>query len=296
MTDGRVLVTGSEGFTGQYVCKELAQAGWEVYRAGLAAKPDDPSYLRVDLLEPSSLLPIADLEVGVVIHLAAMAFVAEQDPTPFYQVNLLGTRHLLETLAAAKHPPACTIIASSANIYGNTAAGAISEDVSPNPTNDYAVSKLAMEYLARTYMDRLGIVITRPFNYTGVGQNSRFLIPKIVAHFVERRPQIELGNLNVEREFSDVRDVAQLYRLLVETRPVGETLNLCSGQPVSLQTCIDLAESITQHAINVKVNPNYVRPNEIKSLSGCRQKLSALLRPSPPRQFQETLEWMLSTT
>ena len=94
-----------------------------------------------------------------------------------------------------KHPPACTIIASSANIYGNTTAGAISEKVPPNPANDYAVSKLAMEYLVRTYMNRLGIVITRPFNYTGVGQNSRFLIPKIVAHFVERRPQIELGNL-----------------------------------------------------------------------------------------------------
>ena len=88
MAGGRVLVTGSEGFTGQYVCGELAQAGWEVYRAGLTAKPDDPRYLRVDLLDPSSLVPIADLEVDVVIHLAAMAFVAEQDPTPFYQVTV----------------------------------------------------------------------------------------------------------------------------------------------------------------------------------------------------------------
>ena len=296
MAGGRVLVTGSEGFTGQYVCGELAQAGWEVYRAGLTAKPDDPRYLRVDLLDPSSLVPIADLEVDVVIHLAAMAFVAEQDPTPFYQVNLLGTRHLLETLAAAKHPPACTIIASSANIYGNTTAGAISETVPPNPANDYAVSKLAMEYLVKTYMNRLGIVITRPFNYTGVGQNPRFLIPKIVTHFVERQLEIELGNLNVEREFSDVRDVAQLYRLLAEKQPVGETLNLCSGQPVSLHACIELAEEITGHVISVKVNPDFVRTNEIKTLSGNRSKLNTLLQPSPPRQFRETLEWMLSNT
>ena len=296
MAGGRVLVTGSEGFTGQYVCRELSQAGWEVYRAGLTAKPDEPRYLCVDLLDPSSLLPIADLEVDVVIHLAAMAFVAEQDPAPFYQVNLLGTRHLLETLAAAKHPPACTIIASSANIYGNTTAGAISEKVPPNPANDYAVSKLAMEYLVRTYMNRLGIVITRPFNYTGVGQNPRFLIPKIVTHFVARQPKIELGNLNVEREFSDVRDIAQLYRLLAEKQPVGETLNLCSGQPVSLHACIELAQEITGHVITVKVNPDFVRTNEIKTLSGNRSKLTTLLQPSPPRQFRETLKWMLSTT
>ena len=75
-----------------------------------------------------------------------------------------------------------------------------------------------MEYLARSYMDRLGIVIARLFNYTGVGQSDRFLIPKIVSHFVERKPEIELGNLDVEREFSDVRDVAKLYRLMA-----GET-------------------------------------------------------------------------
>ena len=190
----RVLITGSEGFTGRYVTDEFLRAGWEVWGAGLQPKPEQPQYLQIDLLKPESLQPIATtIQPDVVIHLAAMAFVAEDDANRFYQVNLIGTRNLLEVLSAAKKPPECTIVASSANVYGNSTLEVLSEDSPTNPANDYAVSKLAMEYLAKTYMDRLGIVITRPFNYTGVGQNSRFLIPKIVEHFKARAPVIELG-------------------------------------------------------------------------------------------------------
>ena len=149
MAGGRVLVTGSEGFTGQYVCRAVTGRLGGI-QAGLAAKPDDPRYLCVDLLDPSSLLPIADLEM-VVIHLAAMAFVEDKTLLPF--ISQLAGRGISETLAAAKHPPACTIIALRQYLWQHT-TGAISEKVPPNPANDYAVSKLAMEYLARTYMNR----------------------------------------------------------------------------------------------------------------------------------------------
>ena len=296
MTGKRILVTGSEGFTGVYVRQEFRAAGWEVWGAGLAAKPDDPHYIQIDLQNATSLVQCSDIRPDVVIHLAALAFVAEPDPALFYHINLLGTRNLLEALCRSKHPPRCTIIASSANIYGNAQAGILSEETQPNPVNDYAVSKLAMEYLARSYMDRLGIVITRPFNYTGVGQSDRFLIPKIVSHFVKRKPEIELGNLDVEREFSDVRDVATLYRLLAEKQPVGEIVNLCSSQPITLKSCISIAESLSDHRIEVVVNRDFVRPNEIKTLSGSRQKLMSLLSPPAPRSFEETMSWMLSAS
>ena len=296
MTGKRILVTGSEGFTGVYVRQEFRAAGWEVWGAGLAAKPDDPRYIQIDLQNATSLVQCSDIRPDVVIQLAALAFVAEPDPALFYQLNLLGTRNLLEALCRSKHPPRCTIIASSANIYGNSQAGILSEETQPNPVNDYAVSKLAMEYLARSYMDRLGIVITRPFNYTGVGQSDRFLIPKIVSHFVKRKPEIELGNLDVEREFSDVRDVAKLYRLLAEKQPVGEIVNLCSSQPITLKSCISIAESLSDHRIEVVVNRDFVRPNEIKTLSGSRQKLMSLLSPPAPRSFEETMSWMLSAS
>ena len=290
----RVFITGSEGFTGRYVTEEFRRAGWEVWGAGLQPKPEQPQYLQIDLLQPETLTPIVTrIQPDVVIHLAAMAFVAEDDANSFYQVNLLGTRNLLEVLSTAKTPPECTIIASSANVYGNSTLEVLSEESPTNPANDYAVSKLAMEYLAKTYMDRLGIVITRPFNYTGVGQSNRFLIPKIVEHFKARAPLIELGNIDVARDFSDVRDVAQYYRLMAENPPLSEIVNLCSGRPISLENCLKLARKISGHQIEVKVNRDFVRAQEIKRLSGDRAKLEKIILAPPATEFSGTLSWMI---
>ena len=290
----RVLVTGSEGFTGRYVCDEFAGAGWEVWGAGMQPKPNNPHYLNIDLLQPKTLGLICErAQPNVVVHLAASAFVAEADPTDFYAVNLLGTRHLLEALSAAATPPLCTIVASSANVYGNSAHEVLDETVGTHPTNDYAVSKLAMEYLAKTYMTRLGIVITRPFNYTGVGQEARYLIPKIVGHFKKQASQIELGNTDVARDFSDVRDIARIYRLLAEAQPNGEIFNLCSGEATALETCIGITSEITGHDIEVKVNPDFVRAGEVKTLRGSSKKLDHATGHEQRYAIRDTLEWML---
>ena len=290
----RVLVTGSEGFTGRYVCNEFAGAGWEVWGAGLQPQPANPRYLNINLLQPKTLRLIGErAQPHVVVHLAASAFVAEADPTDFYAVNLLGTRHLLEALSTAVTPPLCTIVASSANVYGNSTLEVLEETAETHPANDYAVSKLAMEYLAKTYMERLGIVITRPFNYSGVGQEPRYLIPKIVGHFKKQAAHIELGNTNVARDFSDVRDIAKAYRLLAEIQPNGEIFNLCSGEATALETCIGIASEITGHDIKVKVNPDFVRENEVTILRGSREKLDGVIGRGRRYKFRETLEWML---
>jgi len=290
----RVLVTGSEGFTGRYVCDEFTSAGWEVWGAGVQPKPDNPQYLNINLLQPETLGLISErAKPHVVVHLAASAFVAEADPSAFYNVNLLGTRHLLEALSTATTPPGCTILASSANVYGNSTLEVLDETADTRPANDYAVSKLAMEYLAKTYMTRLGIVMTRPFNYTGVGQEPRYLIPKIVNHFKARAPHIELGNMDVARDFSDVRDVARAYRFLAEAQPLGETFNLCSGEATALKTCIRMASEITGHDIEVNVNPDFVRANEVKTLRGSSEKLDQATGRKRRFGIRDTLEWML---
>ncbi|MFZ6649801.1 NAD-dependent epimerase/dehydratase family protein, partial [Undibacterium sp. TJN25] len=122
--------------------------------------------------------------------------------------------------------------------------GILAETEPAQPANDYGVSKLAMEHVARLWMDQLPITITRPFNYTGVGQADNFLLPKIISHYRRRAPLIELGNLDVARDFSDVRTVVQAYTRLLQHAPAGQTFNVCSGQAHTLQQVLDIVADL----------------------------------------------------
>jgi len=178
-------------------------------------------------------------------------------------------------------------------VYGNAEGGALSESTRPCPANDYAVSKLAMEFMAKLWLDKLPIFIVRPFNYTGVGQSPDFLIPKIVSHFNSGADHIELGNLDVWREFNDVRFVADVYRQLIELAPVGQTINICSCKTYSLCEVISIAENITGHSIQVRVNTAFVRANEVTKLCGDNSLLQSLLGGIESYSFEDTLGWML---
>ena len=289
----QALVTGSSGFTGRYLARELQKHGWEVWGLG-QHDTNDQRYRQCDLSDSDRLQAIiADLKPDAVVHLAGIAFVGHGDPNDFYRVNLLGTRNLLASIVGAAATPKCVLLASSANVYGNATEGQITEAAPPEPVNDYAVSKLAMEHMARLWADLLPIVIARPFNYTGVGQDESFLLPKIVAHFRQRKASIELGNLDVERDFSDVRDVAIYYRRLIEECPAGETVNVCSGKTETLRGILELARSITGHNIDVRVNPAFVRTNEVKRLLGDPNQLHRIVGVQDRIPFENTLKWML---
>ena len=237
---------------------------------------------------------VRDVQPVKIAHLAAIAFVAHGDVDAIYRTNVVGTRNLLEALAQNRGVLDCVLLASSANVYGNSVGGVLDESTTPSPANDYAVSKLAMEYAARLYADRLPLVVVRPFNYTGVGQSDSFLIPKIVSHVRRRAPMIELGNLDVARDFSDVRNVVQLYKHLLEnSAAVGQTFNVCSSQAWSLNDVISLVRELSGHDFEVRVNPAFVRQNEVKTLVGCRAKLNAAVGEIPEIALRDTLRWML---
>lgn len=289
----RALITGLAGFTGHYLARELEAAGFEVH--GLGAGPASlPNYHQVDLADAAGLRAVIEqVQPTVVAHLAAIAFVGHGDAEAFYRVNVVGTRNLLAALADAATGLECVLLASSANIYGNSTEGVIAESVLPDPANDYAVSKLAMEYMARLWLPKLPIVTVRPFNYTGVGQTEQFLLPKIVGHFRRGERRIELGNLDVWRDFSDVRAVAAAYRGLIEAKPVGQVFNVCSGQAVSLREVIAMVEEIAGYQIEVNVNPAFVRANEVKTLTGSAEHLRAVLPAWKTIPLQQTLGWML---
>ena len=293
----RVLITGAEGFTGHYLAAELKAAGHEVH--GLVRHPTPSAVLdsvRVaDLHDAPALASvIQEVKPDALVHLAAIAFVAHGSIDDIYRTNIVGTRNLLQALSEASTPVKSMLLASSANVYGNAAGGRLDEATPPQPANDYAVSKLAMEYVAQLYSNRLPFIVTRPFNYTGVGQSINFLLPKIVDHFRRRAPVIELGNLDVARDFLDVRTVVAYYRQLLESpAAVGGTFNVCSGRTWSLTEVLDLARDLSAHSIEVRVNPAFVRADEVKTLCGNPAKLQSLVGNTPVIELRETLRWML---
>jgi nucleoside-diphosphate-sugar epimerase len=290
----RALITGIQGFTGRYMAAELTAQGCEV--VGLGSQPSsEPNYYQADLTDLVGLSKLlADIQPDIVVHLAALAFVGHGAAEAFYQVNLIGTRNLLEAIAACGKTPESVLLASSANVYGNASEGLLDESTLPAPANDYAVSKLAMEYMASLWFGKLPIIITRPFNYTGVGQADNFLLPKIVKHFREKADKIELGNLDVWRDFSDVRSLVAAYRGLLEAKPLGQFVNVSSGKTHSLREVIDMCRSITGHDLTVEVNPAFVRANEVKTLCGDNSRLKSLVPGWQTPELSETLSWMLA--
>lgn len=281
----RILLTGVSGFTGRHFQAHVIDRGHEV--VGLSADLTDAAAVRQAVTQAGP--------ADAVVHLAAISFVGHANEAAFYAVNTVGTSNLLGAFAAlpAAQRPRKLLVASSANVYGNCERSPLSETQPPAPVNHYAASKLAMEHLAMTFADRLPIVITRPFNYTGPGQEGSFLIPKLVQHFARRAPLIELGNLHVEREFNDVRMVCEAYLRLLDRGTPGQAYNVCTGRMYSLHQVLDMLRSLTGHDLEVRVNPAFVRANEVHRLCGDPSKLIDCIGALPPFPLDDCLSAML---
>lgn len=295
----RTLITGIAGFTGRYVASLLADRGHEIHgilhgdQSG--AVTDAWHVYNADVADFSAVdRVIREVRPDYVLHLAGIAFPTHSDVAEIYRSNVIGTRQLLEALSRLAAPPRSVLLVSSASVYGNADCEVIRECANYAPASDYGVSKVALEYVARLYTASLPIVIARPFNYTGRGQSSQFLIPKIVEHARRRSTSIELGNLDVSRDFSDVRDVADIYaRLLAEPTAIGGTYNVCSGKSVSLREVLGAVQSLSGHQLDVRVNPAFVRANEVYTQRGSKVRLESVIGPARGRDFEETLSWML---
>lgn len=294
---GRVLVTGLAGFTGRHLEPALNRAGYEVYGITRSGEPTGPRRYTAELTDQTSLLDVIEaVRPNHVIHLAAVSFVAHNKVDDIYQTNIIGTRNLLSALATSSVASSLgtVLLASSANIYGNTEVALIDENQPTRPANDYAVSKVAMEHVAALWADSLPVTLVRPFNYTGVGQSRQFLIPKIVEAFALRSPKLELGNLDVCRDFSDVRDVVEVYTRLLTLSP-RTTLNVCSETVYSLREILAITSSLSGHALDITINPQFVRSNEVRVLRGSAARLRNLMPEWRPRSLRETLAWMLAS-
>ncbi len=277
----KVLVTGSDGFTGKILVKKLKKKNFKVIT------------LNCDITKKNDLEKfIKNVELDFVIHLAAISNVAFLDHDKINNVNINGTRNLLSILNNKDNPPKLVVIPSSAYVYGIPKNYILNENSKIDPSNIYGKSKLAVENLCKIYRN-FQILVTRPFNYTGVGQSETFLIPKIVNHFKLRKKEIELGNTNIIREFNDVRDVCEIYIKLIECIRSSDTVNICSNKGYSIKEIMQLCKKLTGHEIVIKVNENLKRKNDTPIIIGDATKMLSLISKHEFRNLENTLKWML---
>lgn len=277
----KVLIFGGEGFTGIHLVKYLQNFDYDVYTSSCDITDFD-----------ALLLEIKEINPNFIINLAAISFVGHGKKEDFYKINTIGAINILDVLLKLELNPQKVVLVSSATVYGNQGQELLDESLCPKPTNHYGASKLAMENLSCEYFDKLNIVITRPFNYTGCGQEEHFLIPKIVKHFKNKKGVIELGNIDVSREFNDIEFVCEVYEKLLTLSVKSEIVNICSNRAIKLLDVISLMKEISKHDIEVEVNPAFVRANEIKILTGNPKKLFDLLGSIEQIFLKDTLKDM----
>lgn len=290
----RVVLTGASGFTGRHLIERLKRKGSEVFALGMEYVDGVEGNLVADLRDHDRMAAwLKDIRPTHIIHLAALSHV-EGDALDFYRVNVIGTETLLLAVKSAELTPDKVVIASSANLYGNSRHSPIAETAPVNPANHYAVSKAAMELTLLRYRDRLPIIVTRPFNYTGPGQSERFVYAKIARTFARRDPVLTLGNIAVARDVSDVRDVCEAYARLLDAPVDNLPVNICSGTSLSLERTIAILRDITGHSPSIEVDPALIRGSDIRELTGDPSRLYELVGSWDRVDIRQTLADMLA--
>ena len=277
----RALVTGAGGFAGKYLVRHLRERSDEVIGAGRAADGCD---VVLDVNDYDSIQKALETaRPDVVFHLAAQTFLPEatQHPMETYETNILGTARLLSALKSGTR----IVFTSSAQVYGAGAPDrrALTEDLPLRPVEPYAASKAAAEHVCMAAFHTSGkeCIIARAFNHIGPGQDTRFAIASFAQQLARiacgaQPPRIDVGNLEAERDFLDVRDVVQAYVTLGERGKAGEVYNVCSGLPRKIKELLRMLIVQAGVAVEVREDPQRMRSSEIPCFYGDNGKLRAL--------------------
>lgn len=310
----RVLVTGAEGFAGGWMVPALLAAGHEVggtHRPGHGPPghlPDGDrvrvTWLAMDLRDRASVETGVGARWDAVIHLAGIASGADarRDPGLAWEVNAAGTARVAEALATRRLEEGqdpLLLLASTAEVYG-AGAGAPHPETDPLlPCSPYAASKLGAEVAAHEVARRTGlrVVVARPFPHTGPGQETRYVVPALASRIrMAKRvgaPAINTGDLEPVRDFLDVRDVVEAYRLLLERGQPGETYNIAGGQGVALREVLDRLQALVGVRVIAEHEPSLARRADIPHLVGDATKLRDATGWSPRVPLDQTLRDLL---
>jgi len=312
----RAFITGADGFVGQWLVRELQDAGYEVHGGSRAARmplrtldavrANAMQWHRIDLLEPDSLCAaVSASRPDAVFHLAAQSNVPASiaDPADTLEVNLLGTVRLLDA-CRREAPDAMLVAVGSADVYGaaDPSLMPLREDAPLRPANPYAASKAAAEVATLQYA-RSGWVralVTRSFNHTGPGQSDAFAAPAFAKQIAAIRsgdqgPVLRVGNLNALRDFLDVRDVVAAYRLLAERGGPCNVYNICSGTAVSMREIVDVLVRIAGVEVKIEEDPARMRPSDTPLLVGDASALQRATGWAPAIPLAKTLTDLLAS-
>ncbi len=298
----KCLVTGAGGFIGGHLVECLAGKGWEVHAVdrvrGALAK--GVRLHSVDLLDREQTAAcIGEVRPDAVFHLAAQSYpgVSWEKPALTFNVNVLGSIHVLEGLRQAGLNPPILVVCSSAEYAPETGSAPIPEDAPLRPSSPYGVSKLAEDHAARLYFERYGLrtVRVRPFFLVGprkTGDVSSDFARGIVAIERGKADHLSVGNLDVVRDLLDVRDGVEAFCLLVEKGVAGEVYNVCSGRGYSVREILATLKELARVQVEERGDPARLRPLDEMVRIGDPGRLKAL-GWSPARSVRQTLEDIL---
>lgn len=296
----KILVTGVNGFVGQHLAKELADNGYTVVGVGGAQgaaeqSPHVSSYQVLDLSKAEEAAQIDWKDISGVVHLAGLAAVGPSfdDPMLYLSVNMGIEVNLFETALKQNAFPKFIII-SSGTLYDPKADQPLTEQSPVLPNSPYAVSKLGQEQMAHYYTSRgFKVIVARPFNHIGPGQGPGFIVPDFAQQLVAikkgEQSDMSVGNLDAQRDYTDVRDIVRAYRLMLEKGISGETYNICSGTPVSGHDVLKGLSEAAELQPNVIQDPSRMRPSDIPVLTGSHDKLSKDTGWQPEISLPDTL-------
>jgi GDP-4-dehydro-6-deoxy-D-mannose reductase len=306
------LITGMAGFAGQYLAEHLLrETDWTLVGITRGKIPSLDSlrsprviWRQLDLLDGAGVQQLVrEFQPQQIAHLASQSHVPTSWERPWetYESNLRGQLHLFSAVIDAGISPRMLIVSSN-EVYGAVpeAELPIKEERKLQPNNPYAVSKVAQDLMAVQYVlsHHLDVVVARPFNHVGPRQDTRFVIPRLAEQVAEieagiRPPEMQLGNMAAQRDFTDVRDVVRAYRLLLQSGVAGQVYNVCNGVPRSIQFALDTLQAIANVKIDQISDPSKFRKIDTPISYGDASRLRAATGWVPEFSFEQTVRDVL---
>jgi len=310
----KILITGITGFVGSHLADyALTKKNVEVYGTirwrskteNIEHIKDKLNLIECDINDASSVNDlIADIKPNKIFHLAAQSFVPTSWNSPAETItsNIIGELNIFEAIRRAKINPWMQIAGSSEEY------GMVYHDETPiketnplRPLSPYGVSKVGQDLLAyQYYMSyNLNVVRTRAFNHTGLRRGDVFVCSDFAKQIAEiesgkKKPIMFVGNLEAQRDFTDVRDMVRAYWLALEKGKSGEVYNICSGRVYRISEVLGILIGLSSVKIEVKNDPARMRPSDVPYLGGDNSKFRDATGWKPEIHFWETLRDLLN--